>query len=426
MRFIHASDIHLDSPLRGLDSYPGAPVERLRIATRQAFERLIDLCLEERVDFLVVAGDLFDTDVKDFNAALTAAAQLRRLKSAGIPVYLILGNHDSREEVTRHVPWPDNVTLFDHLRPNTVRHPTLPVALHGMSYPKREVLENLVPKYPAPVAGYVNIGLLHTNAGGNTRHAAYAPCAVEELAQKGYHYWALGHVHEHTVLNVQPHIVYPGNTQGRHVRETGRKGCVLVTIDLDGDEHVVSNFEFRETGVVRWFRETIDLRSSDDEEALLHATQRRLREVVTAAAGKLAAVRLEYTGRCAVHAALSDDTAIQQLDANIRAQAADAGDDVWIEKIKFRTQPTFDLAVLRQRHDLLGSLLRDVEALVMDPGSLLELPETQDLITKLGANPVSGDEEGIDFADRERHALWVRGAEILLVNRLLHDDGNCA
>ena len=135
MRFIHAADIHLDSPLKGLEAYPGAPFERLRIATRLAFDRIVDLCLEERVDFLIIAGDLFDTEVKDFNAALEAAAQLRRLYKADIPVYLILGNHDSLEETSRHVPWPANVTLFDHKRPQTVRHPTLPVALHGMSYP---------------------------------------------------------------------------------------------------------------------------------------------------------------------------------------------------------------------------------------------------------------------------------------------------
>lgn len=426
MRFVHAADIHLDSPLYGLDAYPGAPAERLRIATRQAFENLIDLCLEERVDFLIIAGDLFDTDVKDFNAALTAAAQLRRLKNAEIPVYLILGNHDSREEATKHVPWPDNVTLFDHTRPNTVRHPTLPVALHGMSYPKREVLENLVPKYPAPIANCVNIGLLHTNAGSNAEHAAYAPCSVEELAAKGYDYWALGHVHAHAVLHEEPHVVYPGNTQGRHVREIGSKGCILVSIERNGEEHAVNKLEFRETGVVRWFRETIELGTDDDEEAMLAATRKRLQDVATAASGRLAAVRLEYTGRCSVHAATTDDTSRQQLDANIRAAAADAVDDVWIEKIKFRTQPTFDLDALRQRQDLLGRLLRDVEALALEPGPLVDLAETKELLTKVGSDLPSEGDDAVDFADPIRQAAWLREAEAILVGRLLNDEGDRA
>ena len=343
MRFIHAADIHLDSPLRGLESYPGAPAERLRIATRQAFDRVVDLCLDERVDFLVVAGDLFDTDVKDFHAALAAASQLRRLDQAGIPVYLILGNHDSREEMTRHVPWPANVTLFDHKHPETVRHPTLPVALHGMSYPKREVTENLVPGYPAPIVDCFNIGLLHTNAGGNSQHAPYAPCSVEELVAKGYDYWALGHVHEFAVLHELPHVVYSGNTQGRHAREIGSKGCLLVAVEECSSESKVKDVKFCETDLVRWFRETIPLHPDTDEDSLLDATRSRLREVISAADGRLAAVRLEFAGRCAVHALLAKDASRQQLVANLRALASDFGDDVWIEKIKFHTQSPLDL-----------------------------------------------------------------------------------
>ena len=421
MRFIHAADIHLDSPLRGLEEYPGAPAERLRIATRQAFDRVVDLCLEERVDFLVVAGDLFDTEVKDFHAALAAAAQLRRLDQAGIPVYLILGNHDSREEMTRHVPWPANVTLFDHKRPHTVRHPTLPVALHGMSYPKREVTENLVPGYPAPVAGCFNIGLLHTNAGGNSQHAAYAPCSVEELVAKGYDYWALGHVHDFAVLHERPHVVYSGNTQGRHARETGPKGCLLVTVDERGGRGEVREVEFRETDLVRWFRETIPLQPDHDEDALLDATRNHLREIVSASDGRLAAVRLEFTGRCAVHAQLAKDASRQQLVANLRALASDFGDDVWIEKIKFHTQSPLDLDALRERQDLIGQLLRDIGSLATDPQSLQELPETKDLAAKVAAEltqDADGD-DSFDLDDPARHVGWLRDAEALLLSHLI-------
>ena len=419
MRFIHAADIHLDSPLRGLEAYPGAPVERLRVATRQAFDRVVEIAIEERVDFLIIAGDLFDTEVKDFHAALAAAEQLRKLDRAKIPVYLILGNHDSREEMIRHVPWPANVTLFDHKRPQTMRHPTLPVALHGMSYPKREVTENLVPSYPAPVAGCFNIGLLHTNAGGNSRHAAYAPCSIEELATKGYDYWALGHVHEFEVLHEQPHVVYSGNTQGRHAREVGRKGCLLVTVEEQG--RGVREVEFRETAIVRWFRETIALQPDDDEEALLSATRKRLLEIVTSASGRLAAVRLEFTGRCAVHEQLAKDASRQQLIANLRALAPDLGIDVWIEKIKFHTQSPLDLDALRERQDLIGQLLRDIGSQATDSQSLLALPETKDLATKVAAELTQeGDgEDKFDLDDPARHVGWLRDAEALLLSHLV-------
>ena len=421
MKFIHAADIHLDSPLRGLEAYPGAPAERLRIATRQAFDRVVDLCLEERVDFLIIAGDLFDTEVKDFHAALAAATQLRRLHQAGVPVYLILGNHDSREEMTRHVPWPANVTLFDHKQPQTVRHPTLPVALHGMSYPKREVTENLVPGYPVPVAGCFNIGLLHTNAGGNSQHAAYAPCSVEELVAKGYDYWALGHVHDYAILHKGPHVVYSGNTQGRHARETGPKGCLLVTVDERTGGGEVREVEFRETDLVRWFRETISLQPDDDEDALLDMTREHLREIVSNADGRLAAVRLEFTGRCAVHAQLAKDAPRQQLVTNLRALASDFGDAVWIEKIKFHTSSPLDLDALRGRHDLIGQLLRDIGMLATDPKSLVELPETKDLAAKVAAEltqDADGD-EAFNLDDPARHVAWLHDAEALLLSHLI-------
>ncbi|MHB8969777.1 MAG: metallophosphoesterase family protein [Pirellulaceae bacterium] len=422
MRFIHAADIHLDSPLRGLESYPGAPAERLRIATRQAFERVVDLCLEERVDFLIIAGDLFDAEVKDFHAALAAAVQLRRLDQAHIPVYLVLGNHDSRDEMTRHVPWSANVTLFDHKRPQTVRHPTLPVALHGMSYPKREVTENLVPGYPAPVAGCFNIGLLHTNAGGNVQHAAYAPCSIEELVAKNYGYWALGHVHDFAVLHERPHVVYTGNTQGRHAREIGPKGCLLVTVDEGGE---VREVEFRETDLVRWFRETIPLQAETDEDGLLEATRNHLREIVSAADGRLVAVRIEFTGRCAVHAQLAKDASRQQLVTNVRALAADFGDAVWIEKIKFHTQSPLDLDALRARQDLIGQLLRDIGTLAAAPQSLLTLPETKELAAKVAAE-LSQDADGevsFDLDDPVRQVAWLRDAEALLLSHLIQESG---
>jgi len=79
-RFIHAADIHLDSPLRGLDRYDGAPVEEIRGATRRALENLVDVCLAERVAFLLIAGDIYDGDWKDYNTGLFFHRQMSRLR----------------------------------------------------------------------------------------------------------------------------------------------------------------------------------------------------------------------------------------------------------------------------------------------------------------------------------------------------------
>ncbi|HEX4146585.1 MAG TPA: DNA repair exonuclease [Pirellulales bacterium] len=414
LKFVHAADVHLDSPLRGLEEYAGAPVERLRVATRQAMNKLVQICLDEQVDFLLVAGDLFDTDVRSFDAALWAAAQLQKLHRAGIPVYLILGNHDSRDEMTRQVPWPPNVTLFDHHRPETVRHATLPVAVHGMSYAKREVTQNLVPHFPPPLPNCFNIGLLHTNAGGNPNHDAYAPCGVEELVAKGYDYWALGHVHDYQILHEQPHVVYAGNTQGRHARELGAKGCVLVGV-TDGE---TTSVEFRETDVLRWYGATIILEPDDDEDILLDRTTATLTRISQSAAGRFAAVRLTYQGRSALHARLMQDATRQQIVANVRGRAGDLSEDVWIEKIKFQTRSLLDVELLRAGQDLVGELLRDLKSIAEDPERLAGLAQ---LLGPLRQKLAVGDSglDRIDLDDPGRIAGWLREAESLLLCHLV-------
>lgn len=416
-RFIHAADIHLDSPLRGLEAYEGAPVERLRGATRQALTQLVDLCLSERVDFLVIAGDLFDADWKDFQTALFVTRELRRLERADIPVFVIFGNHDSVEGMSKKTPWPSNVKVFDHKRPETVRIDELRVAIHGRSFPKREVIENWVPDYPSPVSGWFNLGLLHTNAGGNPHHDSYAPCSVSELAAKGYSYWALGHVHDFAVLNDHPLVVYAGNLQGRHAREVGTKGCVLVEFE----DNAVTNHEFRPTDVLRWFHEVIQVGAHDTRDEFLEAVRTRLAAIQTDAEGRFVAVRLEFVGRCQLHADWVSDAVQQQLVTDIRALASDLSDDVWIEKIKFRTQSPLDLEQLRLRNDHVGELLRLVKEIASDPQRLRELAEElKPLAAKVGGElKEEPGAESLKFDDETQLVSWLRDAESLLVNRLV-------
>lgn len=417
MKFLHAADVHLDSPMRGLEDYPDAPVDRLRLATRRALENVVQLCLDEQVDFLLIAGDLFDTACRDFRSALAAAGQLQPLNRAGIPVYLILGNHDSRDEMARQVPWPANVTLFSHLAPQTVHHPTLPVAIHGMSYPRREVTENLVPAYPQPVPGHFNIGLLHTNASGTEDHDSYAPCSVEELALKGYQYWALGHVHEKGILHQSPHVVYSGTTQGRHIKEVGSKGCYVVTVE----QNDVTALEFRETDVMRWYREIVELNPDDNEDTLLDHTRQTLRRVARSADGRLAAVRLIYQGRTTLHQPLARDLFRQEMITRIRALAGETGDDVWIERVKFSTQSPLDREAMRRRQDLVGELLRDLAAIAADPDRLIELASLlKPLEAKAGADLAPRDEriDVVKLDDPGRLAGWLRDAEDLLLSHL--------
>ena len=413
MKFVHAADLHIDSPLRGLEHYEGAPVERVRLATRVALENLVRICIEEEAAFLIVSGDLFDGDWNDFNTALFAVKQMRALRNHGIRVFVIRGNHDSRDEMSYRVPWPDNFHMLDCRQPETVVLEDLGVAVHGMSFPRRELTENLVPRYPRPTKGLVNIGLLHTNATGSLDHDSYAPCSVNELAAKGYDYWGLGHIHKREVLHEGPYVVYPGNTQGRHVRETGEKGCMVATVE--GGE--VVSLKFRSTDVLRWRRETLTLAPEDGVDELVDAARVRLREVAEEADGRLAAVRLEVKGRCRAHRILGDETRRLETIAQLRALPGDFSDDLWVEKIKLETDHPLDLDALRRGQDVLGDLLRSIDAIRSDDDALDALRAP---VLKL-ANKVAlelKDDREVDFFDRSQLARWLRQAEDELLNRL--------
>ncbi|AMV40648.1 exonuclease SbcCD subunit D [Planctomyces sp. SH-PL62] len=413
MKFVHAADLHIDSPLRGLEHYEGAPVERVRLATRAALTNLVRVCIEEEASFLVVAGDLFDGDWNDFNTALFAAAQMRALRNHGVRVFVIRGNHDSRDEMSYRVPWPDNFHMLDYREPETVVLEDLGVAIHGMSFPRRELTENLVPRYPKPIKGLMNIGLLHTNATGSLDHDSYAPCSVGELAAKGYDYWGLGHIHKREVLHEGPHVVYPGNTQGRHVRETGDKGCVVATVR--GGE--VASLDFRSTDVLRWRRETIALEPEDGVDELIDAARVRLKAVADEADGRLAAVRLEVKGRCRAHRILGDETRRLETVAQLRALPGEFTEDLWVEKIKMETDHPLDRDQLRKGRDVLGDLLRSIDGVRSDQTALGELGLQIRKLTNKVALELK-DEGDLEFAGADQLARWLRQAEDELLNRL--------
>ena len=367
IKLVHAADLHVDSPLLGLERYPGAPVERARLATRNAFERVIDLCLAERARFLVLAGDVFDGDWKDVNTGLWFVTQLLRLRAIGADVLLVRGNHDF--ELGSALPYPDHVHEFSPVGARGAVHTFTfeaeGVAFHGVSYPSKRVVDSLLPHYPRPTSGLLNVGVLHTNAAGSAdgaAHARYAPCTVAELVDHGYDYWALGHVHGHEVLHRAPWVVYPGNTQGRSVRETGAKGCVVVDLDEAG----VRDVRFEDTSVMRWFVEDLRLGRDDEREELLAAARVRLSELAASLDGRIGAVRLRVSGACRAHASVV--AGAEALVAELRADAIDRHPDLWLEKVELHTAPATSLEELRGASGLVADLLAHVEHLREDEG----------------------------------------------------------
>lgn len=337
--FIHAADIHLDSALRGLARHENAPVDTVRGATREALRGLVGLAREQAVDFVLISGDLYDGDWPDYNTGLFFAAQMAQLDAANIPVMLIAGNHDAHSQITRRLRLPANVHLFGADAPETHELKDLRVAIHGQSFATRAVTENLALKYPAPVPGVFNIGLLHTALDGRAGHDPYAPCTLEDLTALGYDYWALGHVHTREILHESPPIVFPGNTQGRHIRETGPKGCYLVR----AGGHKPCSLEFHPLDVVRWAELTVDLTGLHREGEALDCCRASLDAALEEAGGRVLAARVVFTGTTPLHAVLRGD--LDRLTAEVCALAlAGGGEAIWVEQVSLKTQPARETA----------------------------------------------------------------------------------
>lgn len=366
MKFVHAADLHLDSPLRGLPAYEGAPVEEVRGATRRALENLVELCVEESAELLVIAGDLYDGDWKDYSTGLFFLQQMARLRDAGVQVAWVRGNHDASSKITRYLSPPENVTELSFSAPETVLYENCGVAVHGVGYATAEVRENLALSYPEPRPGLLNVGLLHTSLDGRPGHAPYAPCALDQLRARGYDYWALGHVHAREVLSREPWIVFSGNLQGRHIHEVGPKGATLVTVE--GGQ--VRAAEHRALDVVRWARCDVDLEGATTFDEAIERAAGRLRTLLLEADGRLLACRVTLQGRSAAHAALLARP--DRVLAELRALGLSWG-NAYIERVELRTGPAVDLSTLRQREDALGELFRSVDELRAEGEALEEL-----------------------------------------------------
>ena len=352
-RFLHTADIHLDSPLTGISGQEGTVAERIRTATREACDQLVDHAIDEQVAFLIIAGDLYDGDWRDYNTGLFLVRQIGRLNEAGIPVYLLYGNHDAESQLTRRLSLPDNVHVFGSRRPQSFEIESLNVVLHGQSFERRNVSENLAVTYPEPSTGAFNIGVLHTGLGGMGGHENYAPCALSDLTNKGYDYWALGHVHRARVLYERPHIVFPGNLQGRHIRETGAKGASLVTVE---DSEIV-DFASVHCDVVRWFVVKVDLTNTTSFGSAVDRVRNAIRAEIASADGRLLACRVELHGRTQIHDQLLSDQ--EHLLAELRSSALGLGSDrAWVEKVIVSTQSDLDPQILAEREDAVGELQR--------------------------------------------------------------------
>jgi DNA repair exonuclease SbcCD nuclease subunit len=416
--FIHAADLHLDSPLRGLERYEGAPAEDIRGATRRALENLVSLAIGEGAAFVLIAGDVFDGDWPDYNTGLYFNKQVAELGRHGVPVFLVRGNHDAQSRVSRELTLPDNVKRLSEQESEkelvTELLEPIGVAIHGMSFQKPEVLEDLSQRYPAPVPGWLNIGLLHTSATGREGHDPYAPCDPGRLASHGYDYWALGHVHKAEELRTDPWIVFSGNTQGRHAQETGPKGCRLVRV-VGGR---IASAEFAPLDVARWEHLTVTTGPDAPAEDAVDAVGARIKEATAEIGDRLLAARVTLrVGERARRAMLSR---LDRWTAEIRSGVtrATAG-QAWVEKVRLVPLPMHEDGPMEGLEDALDAVRSATEGL-RGSGDLTGL--FADLRAKLPTVQHAGD-DAMDLASAEWLASRLSDAEALLLGRLRAQEG---
>ena len=418
-KFIHAADVHLDSPLRGLSRYESAPAESIRVACRKAFENLVDMAIEEKVAFLLLAGDLYDGDWKDYSTGIFLSQQMGRLGQHKISVYTVAGNHDAANRMTKALGSPANMTPLSSRKVETIMLDDLAVAIHGRSFGKQHVDENLAAKFPAAKNGVFNIGLLHTSLDGREDHAVYAPCSLDDLLSKGYQYWALGHIHKQDFVSEDPWVVFPGNVQGRHIKETGAKGCVLVTVE----DATVIEVERFPLDVLRWVLCSVDVTDVAEMSELLERARKVIENERTTADGRPIAMRVRFEGATS----MSDQIAAypERFEQQIKALGAEiAGGDMWIERVENATVGKRDLVSTLSDDTMFGNFLKEILA---TQGKLDEITGLKEAIADL-KQKIPAEAFGVDsilrFDENKTIESLIEQAKQMLIGRLLTVGGD--
>jgi DNA repair protein SbcD/Mre11 len=359
--FIHAADLHLDSPFRGLTKTPAAVRDALSEATFVALQRLTETAIAVNADFIVMAGDLFDEADRSLKAQLALVREWEKLARHGVGVYVIHGNHDHLGGRRAALTLPSNVHIFGaeavECRPAYRRDGELAAYIYGISYGERAVTRNLVPQYSRREDGPYHIAMLHGNVGGDAEHDSYAPCRLDELKQSGFDYWALGHIHKREVLNAaHPCIVYPGNTQGRNPRERGVKGCYVARVGEDG----LAELAFSPLGPVLWEVAELSIADAGTEQELLDQLMKLADNIGGQSGGSPVMLRLILNGRGALHGELAEQTAVAALLESLQRELEPARGEAWvyIYSLEIETGAMTDWKALLQEDSFAGELYR--------------------------------------------------------------------
>ncbi|MBW1979912.1 MAG: DNA repair exonuclease [Deltaproteobacteria bacterium] len=412
--FLHTADLHLDSPFHGLQQIDSRMARLLRESTFQAFDNVLDLALRREVDFVLVAGDVYDGRDRSLRAQLKFNSGLQQLAAAGIRSFVCHGNHDPLDGWSASLQWPSEVYVFGpHLESVVVPVAGEPlVRIHGISYPHSQIDRSFGLGFRRMGREPFQIALFHCSVGEDPAHETYAPRSIADLQSADLDYWALGHVHRQRILmHSQPFIGYPGNTQGRQIRESGARGCFLVEVNSSGQVQVT----FEPVDAVRWLSKRVDISTLEREVELVEALERVCEESRDQAESRPAIVRITLVGRGPLHASLRRPGFVEDLTEQIRETGLREEKPVWVEKLVWHTSPAIDIASRRQAADFIGETLRVIESYRGDYKGLLEVLQS-----------LYHDRRGrifLQMPQQEELVDMIREAETLCLDELIGGEG---
>ncbi|MEK4971343.1 DNA repair exonuclease [Niallia sp. FSL R7-0648] len=399
--FIHCADLHLDSPMVGLKNLPITIHNKLKESTFTAFKKVIDAAISKKVDFIIIAGDIYDGEDRSIKAQIRFRNEMLRLEENQIEVYLIHGNHDHLNGSWVQIELPPNVHVFPSMV--TVKKyvkNNLSVNLYGFSYETRHIKERRIVEYERSGEANFHVGILHGNLEGSTEHSAYAPFQVKDLLAKKMDYWALGHIHKREILESVPPIVYPGNIQGRHKKETEVKGCYYVEL-RDGD----ASLEFIPTSEVIWETVKIDASFVHTFDDLYKLCRKEMDAVGDRKYSYLISLEIEKLR-------LQDSFLASDLLEILQQDEVDEDSFVWVNSIKVQENTEWlKENLLRESafYEELFAVTKDFELVNEAVAPLFQHPKTHRFLEELTA------EEKQELAEE---------AEDLLLTMLVKRGGN--
>ena len=369
-KFIHCADLHLGTPFRGLSELNPDLGEALNKSTYTAFDNIVQLAIEEKVDCVLIAGDVYDSEDSSLKAQMKFRDNLARLSEEGIWAFVTHGNHDPISGWAAKLELPERVSVFPGDKVTSIPfqdNDETVAMIYGISFPKREIHDNLSLQFTSGKEKVPHIGVLHTMVGASTVHDSYAPCNTKDLTGSGMDYWALGHVHQGGVLRPSgPAIVYSGCSQSRSPRETGEKGCYLVSIEFGSDPDI----KFVSTDVIRYVSDAIDIAALPTLDQVADSIIRKCMDISGESDERSVIARLSLKGRTDLHSQLKRTNSIPEILENVREQLAAKEPFVWLESLRLETAGTYDLDSLKKGDNFTADIIA-----VFDN---LEAPESED------------------------------------------------